>query len=117
MRIRARLPRLFAPLFLSAIALEASAQSGSAVRGTYRIAVCKTAPCTPGDTTNAIVVGRLVLFDSALHTTTVHSLRWPFNTHYLRAPANGCYALQGRPSASHTYAAGAGTTRWDRESE
>ena|SRR5438034_1990418 len=119
-RYSLHMPSLIGALCLITAPIAASAQDvGTRVSGTYRIAVCKSVPCTPGDTTNAVAWGRLTLFDSALVLSSFpQSLLRVLHTRYLRSPANACYALLRRSPEPQTYAGamGAGTTRWDRES-
>jgi hypothetical protein len=84
--------------------------------GTYVISLCKGAPCSPDDTSRALTWGVLVLADTAISFAllpdSASRLLYPL---YLRAPANGCFALRLPNPDAQTYAGGigAGVTRWE----
>ena len=88
------------------------------VAGTYRIAVCTSAPCTPRDTAHALVWGLLVLNDAPLPFASLpDSARRLLVRYSVPARSNACYALSRASGTPRTYAgiAGAGTTRWLRD--
>lgn len=58
------------------------------VSGTYELALCRAAPCVPGDTAAAYLTATVVLLDSA--ETARVALAPP---RYDRAPANGCFRV------------------------
>jgi hypothetical protein len=87
--------------------------------GTYRIALCKGAPCSPDDTSRALTWGVLVLADSDISFANLpDSARRLLNGRGLVGPPNGCFALRPPSAEAHTYAGGtaAGTTRWEADS-
>jgi len=88
------------------------------VAGTYRIAVCKSAPCTPADTAHALAWGLLVLNDAPLPFASLpDSSRRLLVRYSVQARNNGCYALTRAEGNPRTYAGigGAGTTHWLRD--
>jgi len=106
---------------LSGTARFAAAQQPVArsVPGTYRIAVCERAPCSPLGTTGAAALGTLVLLDSAIALASLpEKARQRLRPSYLDGPANGCFALQRSfvPTASLAGAAPVGVTRWTMDS-
>jgi hypothetical protein len=88
------------------------------VAGTYRVAVCKSGPCTPADTAHALVWGLLVLNDEPLPFASLPDSARRLRVQYsVPARSNACYALHRASGDPQTYAGirGAGTTRWLRD--
>jgi hypothetical protein len=88
------------------------------VTGTYRLVVCKGAPCSPSDTTRSIASGTVVLADSALPLASLpDSARHLLRPSYLRGEANGCYAYApARPAQTYAGISRAAATHWERDS-
>ena len=110
--------RLAVLTMLAACALAAGPAAGQ-VAGTYRIAVCKSAPCTPADTAHALAWGLLVLNDAPLPFASLPDSARRLRVQYsVPARNNACYALSRAPGNARTFAGidGAGTTRWLRDS-
>src|SRR6185503_416858 len=112
--------RIGLAVLVVSIATPLGAQPARAqVAGTYRIAVCKSAPCSPADTTHALVWGLLVLNDAPLPFASLpDSARRLLLRYTVPARSNACYALSRARGDVPTYAgmSGAGTTRWLRDS-
>lgn len=83
-----------------------SAQSAS---GSYELALCRAAPCTPGDTAAAYLIATVVLLDSA--AAAAGNLPSP---RYERGPANGCFRIRHSRRLGDSYAgiSRAGQFRW-----
>jgi hypothetical protein len=86
------------------------------IPGTYAISVCKTAPCTPGDSSHAVAWGQLVLFADSINLRALpDSARRLLEGLFLDRPANGCVIMQ-RASNATTYAGGVRGTYWSSDS-
>ena len=82
--------------FTAALLALAAPLSAQEIAGTYRIAVCKGAPCSPDDTTSAVVWGTLVLGDTAIALATIPSgigRQLTFMYPSAQQNLNGCYVL------------------------
>lgn len=102
---------------LVASSLAARPASGQ-VAGTYRIAVCKSGPCTPADTAHALVWGLVVLSDEPLPFASLPDSSRRLRVQYsVPARSNACYALRRALGDPQTYAGlrAVGTTRWLRD--
>ena len=70
------------------------------ISGTYELALCRTAPCVPGDTVAAYFTATVVLLDSA--TAAAQSVL-P-RARYEREPANGCFRVRHYQRLADSYA-------------
>ena len=94
---------------IAAVAIRSPAAQGP-ITGTYRIAICKSEPCSIADTANVVVRGHIVLSDSAV--TAAHfpegrarQRQQPRERMYSRdGGANACYALQRLRLEPRTFA-------------
>jgi hypothetical protein len=89
-----------------------------AAAGTYRLAVCKGAPCAPADTAHALLVGYLVLAAAPVPLDALPpAARAASADQFLPGAANGCFALgpgrgRGQTHAGLSPVAG---TYWQRD--
>ena len=83
--------------------------AGQAVAGTYTLALCRSAPCAPGDTGAAYLTATVVLLDSA--DAARRGLARPA---WERGAANGCFAVRHRRAQHDSYAGIrlGGSLRW-----
>lgn len=113
-------PRAIALAILVTLASSSAAAqpTPAKVAGTYRIAVCKSAPCSPTDTARALAWGLLILNDAPLPFASLpDSARRLLVRYAVPERSNACYTLRRADGNPRTYAgiSGAGTTRWQRD--
>jgi hypothetical protein len=98
-----------------AAALSQTSPAAPSFSGTYRIAVCKSEPCSVDDVTNAVVHGYVVLNDAPIDPSTVPSDAASRLRRNSVIPSwNACFALNGSSGIARTYAGigGAAFTVW-----
>lgn len=93
-------------LVLAALSILAGQAPAAPMSGTWKIAICKSEPCSVDDTASAHVHGFVVFSDGAVTLDM-----FPAETRRLLstgvrpgAPANGCFALVRNTPALRTYA-------------
>jgi hypothetical protein len=83
------------------------------ITGTYRISVCRDAPCIAGDSAHALASGMLVLLDSTLAIATLpRGARRYLEPVFLGGKANGCLTMRRHPANGATNAGGVRSTIW-----
>lgn len=96
-------------LAAAGVSLSGSAASAQAAPGTYTLALCRSAPCTPADTGAAYLTATVVLLDSA--DAARRRLAPPA---WERGAANGCFTVRHHREQRDSYAGiePGGSLRW-----
>jgi hypothetical protein len=100
---------------ITAPTVSGAASSSGHTAGTFDILVC-SGTCSFGEATNAIIKGRLVLFEKPLGASDLQRFDANRFSHQFGEPTNGCFTLETLRESS-TYAGGEkiGVTSWSEQ--